>query len=633
MEKVIGIDLGTTNSVVAVVEGGEPIVIPNPEGERITPSVVAFRENGEVLVGSPAKRQAITNPENTVFSVKRFMGMKYDESRRLGDVDRVPYRVVPGRDGRVEIEIPATGKRYTPEQISAFILMHLKKAAENFLGGEVRRAVITVPAYFNDPQRQATKDAGLIAGFEEVIRVLPEPTAAALAYGLNRTDQNLKIAVYDFGGGTFDISILTLVEGAFIVKSTHGDTHLGGDDIDQKIIEWLLEEFRKETGIDLSSDPAAMQRLKEAAEKAKKELSFQQETLISLPYIAFDPESRRGLNLERTLTRARLEAMAKPLVDRTVELMRAALDEAGFSRNEIDAVILVGGQTRMPLIQRTVEEFFGKKPHAGINPDEVVAIGAAIQASIAAGEMKDRKDIVLVDVVPLSLGVATLGDIFDVVIPKNTPIPVKKSKIYTTAMDNQTMVTVEVYQGERKIASQNRLLGRFDLTGIPPAPRGVPQIEVTFEMDANGILHVTAVEKSTGKKADIRISARTGLTDEEIQKMIEEAERYREEDERRARLAQLRNEIDAYIYSVEKALKEYGDKVTEEERKDVEGKIKDLREVMTSDDEERMRREYEEFQNLWNRIVSRIYQAEGGKPGGGPGGAGPEGGEGPEIEA
>ncbi len=633
MEKVIGIDLGTTNSVVAVVEGGEPIVIPNPEGERITPSVVAFRENGEVLVGSPAKRQAITNPENTVFSVKRFMGMKYDESKRLGDVDRVPYRVVPGRDGRVEIEIPATGKRYTPEQISAFILMHLKKAAENFLGSEVKRAVITVPAYFNDPQRQATRDAGLIAGFEEVIRVLPEPTAAALAYGLNKTDQNLKIAVYDFGGGTFDISILTLVEGAFIVKATHGDTHLGGDDIDQKIIEWLLEEFRKETGIDLSSDPAAMQRLKEAAEKAKKELSFQQETLISLPYIAFDPESRRGLNLERTLTRARLEAMARPLIDRTVELMRAALDEAGFSRDEIDAVILVGGQTRMPLIQRTVEEFFGKKPHAGINPDEVVAIGAAIQASIAAGEMKDRKDIVLVDVVPLSFGVATLGDIFDVVIPKNTPIPVKKSKIYTTAMDNQTMVTVEVYQGERKIASQNRLLGRFDLTGIPPAPRGVPQIEVTFELDANGILHVTAVEKSTGKKADIRISARTGLTEEEIQRMIEEAERYREEDERRARLAQLRNEIDAYIYSVEKALKEYGDKVTDQERKEIEEKMKSLRTVMTSDDEDRMRREYEEFQNLWNRIVSRIYQAEGGKPGGGPGGTGPEGEEGPEIEA
>ncbi len=633
MEKVIGIDLGTTNSVVAVVEGGEPIVIPNPEGERITPSVVAFRENGEVLVGSPAKRQAITNPENTVFSVKRFMGMRYEESKRLGDVDRVPYRVVPGRDGRVEIEIPATGKRYTPEQISAFILMHLKKAAENFLGSEVKRAVITVPAYFNDPQRQATKDAGLIAGFEEVIRVLPEPTAAALAYGLNKTDQNLKIAVYDFGGGTFDISILTLVEGAFIVKATHGDTHLGGDDIDQRIIEWLLEEFRKETGIDLSSDPAAMQRLKEAAEKAKKELSFQQETLISLPYIAFDPESRRGLNLERTLTRARLEAMAKPLIDRTVELMRAALDEAGFSRNEIDAVILVGGQTRMPLIQRTVEEFFGKKPHAGINPDEVVAIGAAIQASIAAGEMKDRKDIVLVDVVPLSLGVATLGDIFDVVIPKNTPIPVKKSKIYTTAMDNQTMVTVEVYQGERKIASQNRLLGRFDLTGIPPAPRGVPQIEVTFELDANGILHVTAVEKSTGKKADIRISARTGLTEEEIQRMIEEAERYREEDERRARLAQLRNEIDAYIYSVEKALKEYGDKVTDQERKELEEKMKGLREVMSSDDEDRMRREYEEFQNLWNRIVSRIYQVTGGKPGGGPGGSGPEGGEGPEIEA
>jgi len=527
MEKVIGIDLGTTNSVVAVVEGGEPIVIPNPEGERITPSVVAFRENGEVLVGSPAKRQAITNPENTVFSVKRFMGMKYDESKRLGDVDRVPYRVVPGRDGRVEIEIPATGKRYTPEQISAFILMHLKKAAENFLGSEVKRAVITVPAYFNDPQRQATKDAGLIAGFEEVIRVLPEPTAAALAYGLNKTDQNLKIAVYDFGGGTFDISILTLVEGAFIVKATHGDTHLGGDDIDQRIIEWLLEEFRKETGIDLSSDPAAMQRLKEAAEKAKKELSFQQETLISLPYIAFDPESRRGLNLERTLTRARLEAMAKPLIDRTVELMRKALDEAGFSRNEIDAVILVGGQTRMPLIQRTVEEFFGKN--------------------------------------------------------------------------------------ERKIASQNRLLGRFDLTGIPPAPRGVPQIEVTFEMDANGILHVTAVEKSTGKKADIRISARTGLTEEEIQRMIEEAEKFREEDERRARLAQLRNEIDA--------------------RKELEEKMKSLRTVMTSDDEDRMRREYEEFQNLWNRIVSRIYQAEGGKPGGGHGGAGPEGGEGPEIEA
>jgi len=614
MEKVIGIDLGTTNSVVAIVEGGEPIVIPNRQGERLTPSVFAFRENGEILVGSPAKRQAITNPLNTVLSIKRFMGRTYTEAKQTGDVDRVPYKVVPGPNDRVEVEIPVMKKRFTPEQISAFILSDLKKAAENFLGTEVHKAVITVPAYFNDPQRQATKDAGLIAGFKEVIRILPEPTAAALAYGLNKTDKKLKVAVYDLGGGTFDISILTLVEGAFIVKATHGDTHLGGDDIDQKIIEWLIEEFRRETKIDLSKDPAALQRLKEAAEKAKKELSFQSETLISLPYMAFDPEAKVGLNLERVLTRARLEAMAEGLINRTVELMRQALDEARMTREEIDEVILVGGQTRMPLVQRVVEEFFGKKPHAGINPDEVVAIGAAIQASIAVGEMKDKKDIVLVDVVPLSLGVATLGDIFDVVIPKNTPIPVKRSKIYTTAYDNQTVVTVEVYQGERKIASQNRLLGRFDLTGIPPAPRGVPQIEVTFELDTNGILHVSAVEKSTVKKADIRIHARTGLTEEEIKRMIEEAERYREEDERRARIAELRNQIDAYIYEVEKATKEFEKNLTEDEKKRINEGINKLREVMNSNDEEKMRREFEEFQRVWNGIITRIYQQTGTNP-------------------
>ncbi len=629
MEKVIGIDLGTTNSVVAVVEGGEPMVIPNRQGERITPSVVAFRENGEILVGSPAKRQSITNPKNTVFSIKRFMGRTYDEARSSGDVDRVPYRVVPGNNNRVEVEIPVLNKRFTPEQISAFILSELKKVAENFLGSEVNKAVITVPAYFNDPQRQATKDAGLIAGFKEIIRILPEPTAAALAYGLNKTDKTLKVAVYDLGGGTFDISILTLVEGAFIVKATHGDTHLGGDDIDQKIIEWLIEEFYKETRVDLSKDPAALQRLKDAAEKAKKELSFQMETLISLPYIAFDPESRTGLSLERTLTRSRLEAMSEPLINRTIELMRAALDEAGFGRNEIDEVILVGGQTRMPLVQRVVEEFFGKKPHAGINPDEVVAVGAAIQASIATGEMKDKKDIVLVDVVPLSLGVATLGDIFDVVIPKNTPIPVKKTKIYTTAQDNQTMVTVEVYQGERKIASQNRLLGRFDLTGIPPAPRGVPQIEVTFELDTNGILHVSAVEKSTGRKADIKIHARTGLTEEEIKRMMEEVEKFREEDERRTRIAELRNQIDAYIYEVEKAKKEFSDKITDDEKRRIEEGIKNLRDVMGSNDEEKMRKEFENFQSMWNGIISRIYQQTGAKKQNPPD---DEGGE-PTIEA
>jgi len=503
-EKILGIDLGTTNSVVSIMQGDETIVIHNLEGERLTPSVVAFKGNGEVIVGSPAKRQAILNPENTIYSIKRFMGRRYDEA--LDDIRKVPYKVVRGRNDRVEVFIPAENKNYTPEQISAEILRYLKKSAESYLGEPVRKAVITVPAYFNDAQRQATKDAGTIAGLE-VVRVLPEPTASALAYGLNKTDKKLKVAVYDLGGGTFDISILELSGGVFEVIATHGDTHLGGDDIDNRIIEWLIEEFRKETGIDLSTDRQALQRLKEAAERAKKELSFQNETVISLPFITVDSSGPK--HLERTLTRARLEAMAMDLIDRSIRLIKEALEEAKLRPSDIDEIILVGGQTRMPLVQRKVQEFFNKEPHKGINPDEVVAIGAAIQAAIISGEYR-AKDIVLLDVTPLSLGVEVLGGLFDVVIPKNTTIPTRKTKIYTTAEDNQTSVWIKVYQGERKIARENRLLGEFELSGIPPAPRGVPQIEVTFDIDVNGILTVSAIEKATGKKADIKIHARTG---------------------------------------------------------------------------------------------------------------------------
>jgi molecular chaperone DnaK len=602
-EKILGIDLGTTNSVVSIMQGDETIVIHNLEGERLTPSVVAFKGNGEVIVGSPAKRQAILNPENTIYSIKRFMGRRYDEA--LGDIRKVPYKVVRGRNDRVEVFIPAENKNYTPEQISAEILRYLKKSAESYLGEPVRKAVITVPAYFNDAQRQATKDAGTIAGLE-VVRVLPEPTASALAYGLNKTDKKLKVAVYDLGGGTFDISILELSGGVFEVIATHGDTHLGGDDIDNRIIEWLIEEFRKETGIDLSSDRQALQRLKEAAERAKKELSFQNETVISLPFITVDSSGPK--HLERTLTRARLEAMAMDLIDRSIRLIKEALEEAKLRPSDIDEIILVGGQTRMPLVQRKVQEFFNKEPHKGINPDEVVAIGAAIQAAIISGEYR-AKDIVLLDVTPLSLGVEVLGGLFDVVIPKNTTIPTRKTKIYTTAEDNQTSVWIKVYQGERKIARENRLLGEFELSGIPPAPRGVPQIEVTFDIDVNGILTVSAVEKATGKKADIKIHARTGLTEEEIQRMIKEAQEKEEEDKKRAELIELKNTVDAYIYSVEKSLKELSSQITEDEKRNVEEKINKAKESLKTDNKEEIQKAYEELQNVFNSITTRIYQS------------------------
>ncbi|MCX7948301.1 MAG: molecular chaperone DnaK [candidate division WOR-3 bacterium] len=601
-EKIIGIDLGTTNSVVSIMEGNETVVIHNLEGERLTPSVVAFKEDGKVIVGSPAKRQAILNPENTIYSIKRFMGRRYDEA--IDDIRRVPYRVVRGKNDRVEVYIPIENKTYTPEQISAEILRYIKRSAENYLGETITKAVITVPAYFNDAQRQATKDAGKIAGLE-VVRVLPEPTASALAYGLNKTDQKLKVAVYDLGGGTFDISILELSGGVFEVIATHGDTHLGGDDIDNRIIEWLIEEFRKETGIDLSRDKQALQRLKEAAEKAKKELSFQNEAVISLPFIALKGDS--PMHLEKTLTRARLEAMAMDLVKRSIELIKEALEEAKLRPQDINEVILVGGQTRMPLVQRMIQEFFNKEPHKGINPDEVVAIGAAIQAAIISGEYR-TKDIVLLDVTPLSLGVEVLGGLFDVVIPKNTTIPTKKTKTYTTAEDNQTSVWIKVYQGERRIAKENRLLGEFELSGIPPAPRGVPQIEVTFDINVDGILTVSAIEKATNKKADIKIHARTGLTEEEIERMIREAQEKEEEDKIRAEVIELRNQLDAYIYSVEKSVKEISDKISEDEKRQLDEKISKAKEALKSENKEEIQKAYDELQSFWNSITTRIYQ-------------------------
>ncbi len=604
-EKVIGIDLGTTNSVVAVVLGGEPVIIPNSEGERITPSVVAFKDS-EVLVGSIAKRQAITNAENTVFSVKRFMGRRYDEV--LDEIKRVPYKVVRGRNDRVEIHIPALNKNFTPEEISAKILSYLKKAAENYLGEPVKKAVITVPAYFNDAQRQATKDAGRIAGLE-VLRVFNEPTASALAYGLDKKGKHLKVAVYDFGGGTFDISILDIGEGVFEVIATNGDTHLGGDDIDQRIIDWLINEFKEETGIDLRQDKMALQRLKEAAEKAKKELSTLMETTISLPFIAADASGPK--HLERKLTRARLEAMARDLVDRSIEICRKALEDAKLSPRDIDEVILVGGQTRMPLIQEAVKDFFGKEPRKGLNPDEVVAIGAAIQAAVLAGEIKD---ILLLDVTPLSLGVETLGGVFDVVIPRNTTIPTRKSKIYTTAEDNQTSVMIKVYQGERPIAAENRLLGQFELMGIPPAPRGVPQIEVTFDIDADGILHVSAKDKATGKENKIRIHASSGLSEEEIQRMIKEAELHAEEDRRKKELIDLRNQADGFIYSVEKSLREFGSKISDADRNRIQELIKKLRESMAGEDAQKIRSDLEALQSEWMKISTELYKSAAGGP-------------------
>jgi molecular chaperone DnaK len=611
MGKVIGIDLGTTNSVVGVMEGGSPIVIPNQEGSRLTPSVVAFTKEGEILVGQVAKRQAITNPENTVFSIKRFMGRRYDEV--LQEIKLVPYKVVKAPNGDVRVEI--RGKQYSPPEISAMILRKLKEAAEAHLGEKVAQAVITVPAYFNDSQRQATKDAGKIAGLE-VLRIINEPTAAALAYGLDRKKDE-EIAVYDLGGGTFDVSILELGQGVFEVKATNGDTHLGGDDFDQRVIDWIGEEFKKDNGIDLRKDRMALQRLKEAAEKAKIELSSTLQTEINLPFITADASGPKHLVM--TLTRAKLESLVADLIERTVEPCRQAMKDAGVTAADIDEAILVGGQTRMPKVQEVAKQLFGREPHKGVNPDEVVAVGAAIQGGVLAGEVKD---VVLLDVTPLSLGVETMGGVMTVLIPRNTTIPTRKSEIFSTAADNQASVDIHVLQGERPLARDNRTLGRFRLDGIAPAPRGLPQIEVTFDIDANGILNVSAKDIATGKQQQITITASSGLAKEEVDRMVKEAEAHASEDAQRRQEIELRNQADSLVYTTERTLAEHGAKLSESERHAVEEALNEAREAIKGDDIERIRRAHESLTQASRTLAEAMYRQTTSGPAGGPQGSG-----------
>jgi len=620
MPKIIGIDLGTTNSVVAVMEGGDPTVITTAEGSRLLPSVVAFSKSGERMVGQTAKRQATINPENTIYSIKRFMGRRYDEVESERKI--VPFQVIAGQAGDARVKVPVTGREYSPQEISAMVLGKLKTDAEAYLGERVAQAVITVPAYFNDSQRQATKDAGKIAGLE-VLRIINEPTAAALAYGLDKKE-NETILVFDLGGGTFDVSILEVGGGVTEVKSTNGDTHLGGDDWDERIVNWIADEFKKEQGIDLRNDRQALQRLRETAEKAKIELSSVMETEINLPYITADASGPKHLQMK--LSRAKFEQLTEDLIERLRGPFNAALKDAGLQTDAVNEVVLVGGATRMPMVQDLVRSLTGEEPHKGVNPDEVVAVGAAIQAGVLAGEVKD---VLLLDVTPLSLGVETMGNIMTTLIERNTTIPVKKSEVFSTAEENQTAVDIHVLQGERPMAADNMSLGRFRLEGIPPAPRGVPQVEVTFDIDANGILNVTARDKATSKEQKVTITASTNLSKQEIEAKVQESREHEAEDRKRRELAEVRNTADSLAYQTEKTLRELGERVPAEERSNIENKINALRESIKSDDLASIRRQTEDVQNAFHAISQQLYAQQGGGPSsgenGGNGGQTPDG--------